>query len=304
MIVYPDYYKDFKCINKKCKHNCCIGWEIDIDPDTFSFYNSVKGELGQRLKDNIDNTDQPHFILGANERCPFLNSSNLCDIITDLGEGCICDICREHPRFYNEFGDTTESGLGLCCEEAARIILTKRDKVSLIFEGKSGFYDNQTKIRDRIISILQNREKDIDKRFEEVYEFLNIKAPQFQISDWLDTLLRLERLDDKWTEILLLLKENTEKVDLIKFENYIFDRKTEYEQLVIYLIYRYFLIYDGITTVLFADFVYQLIFLIGAVFYAADGEYSQETQIEIIRMFSSEIEYSDENLGIIYSKLW
>ena len=39
--VFPNYYKKFKCIKDKCKHNCCIGWEIDIDEDTMDLYNSL-----------------------------------------------------------------------------------------------------------------------------------------------------------------------------------------------------------------------------------------------------------------------
>ena len=31
MLVYPDYYPEFRCSASACKHNCCIGWEIDID---------------------------------------------------------------------------------------------------------------------------------------------------------------------------------------------------------------------------------------------------------------------------------
>ena len=32
-IFAPSYYKKFKCIADKCHHNCCIGWEIDIDDE-------------------------------------------------------------------------------------------------------------------------------------------------------------------------------------------------------------------------------------------------------------------------------
>ena len=35
----PDYYEEFKCIAQKCKHSCCVGWEIDIDDDTLAYYN-------------------------------------------------------------------------------------------------------------------------------------------------------------------------------------------------------------------------------------------------------------------------
>ena len=35
MIITLDYYEKFNCISSNCKHNCCIGWEIEIDNDTF-----------------------------------------------------------------------------------------------------------------------------------------------------------------------------------------------------------------------------------------------------------------------------
>ena len=33
LTVYPDYYKKFNCKKEKCRHNCCVGWEIDIDDE-------------------------------------------------------------------------------------------------------------------------------------------------------------------------------------------------------------------------------------------------------------------------------
>ena len=47
----PDYYTKFACIADKCQHSCCIGWEIDIDEETLSYYNSVSGDFGNRLSD-------------------------------------------------------------------------------------------------------------------------------------------------------------------------------------------------------------------------------------------------------------
>ena len=60
-ILVPDYYKDFKCIADKCKHNCCIGWEIDIDDDTLEYYNKVGGVLGERFKENISLLQSKNF---------------------------------------------------------------------------------------------------------------------------------------------------------------------------------------------------------------------------------------------------
>lgn len=34
----PAYYGAFTCLADRCRDNCCIGWEIGIDPDTAAFY--------------------------------------------------------------------------------------------------------------------------------------------------------------------------------------------------------------------------------------------------------------------------
>lgn len=124
----PSYFKDFHCISSKCTDSCCWHWEIDIDDDTLQYYNQVPGEFGQRLRQNImpanGETDEPaHFIQDKKERCPFLNSCNLCDIFIRLGEKHLSYICTHHPRYYDWLLDGQEAGLGLCCEEAARLIL-------------------------------------------------------------------------------------------------------------------------------------------------------------------------------------
>ena len=40
-IVMPDYSIGFQCIAGKCRHSCCVGWEIDIDDDTYEMYKTV-----------------------------------------------------------------------------------------------------------------------------------------------------------------------------------------------------------------------------------------------------------------------
>ena len=71
-IITPNYYVNFKCIADRCNHNCCIGWEIDIDCKTAAYYAQLKGAIGEKLRANIDRKETPHFILGAEDRCPFL----------------------------------------------------------------------------------------------------------------------------------------------------------------------------------------------------------------------------------------
>ena len=82
----PDYCSEFKCIADKCRDNCCIGWEIDIDKKSEEYYLSCDGEFGNKLRNNIQKGKPGCFILGEKERCPFLNKKNLCEIIINLGE--------------------------------------------------------------------------------------------------------------------------------------------------------------------------------------------------------------------------
>lgn len=119
----PDYYTRFCCLASGCRDTCCAGWEICIDPETAARYRREPGEFGERLRACIDWGETPSFRLSEGERCPFLNPHGLCDIYIHLGEDALCEICAQHPRFHAWYGDLTESGLGLCCEAAAALIL-------------------------------------------------------------------------------------------------------------------------------------------------------------------------------------
>ena len=136
MTLYaPRYYKDFVCIADKCRHSCCVGWEIDVDHDALSRYATLGTSEGDAILRSIDREGTPHFRLTAEERCPHLDERGLCRIISSLGEGYLCDICREHPRFYNDLPHGREVGIGMVCEEACRLILTAPDHV-LVENGR------------------------------------------------------------------------------------------------------------------------------------------------------------------------
>ncbi len=303
-IFYPDYYMDFKCIAEKCKHNCCIGWEIDIDQNSLDFYQNVKGDFGKRLKENISLEGTPHFILSENERCPFLNKHNLCDIYRELGENRLCQICTDHPRFYNELEDRTEAGLGLCCEEAARLIITKKEPVKFIGEVD---LQGLLLLRSKIFTLLQERSKPIPHRLQEVQEFLGIKPKAFDMFKWINIFEGLERLEESWSDLLLLTKENFTKAEINAFDAFMKGRETEYEQFLCYLVYRHLckaeFMEDAAIYFGFAVLSYELMRLTGAVVFTQNGDFTVSDQLNIMRLFSSEIEYSDENLDIILNTL-
>lgn len=121
-LIMPDYCRKFRCIADKCLDNCCNGWGIYIDDETLEAYRNTEGDFGERLKNNID-FEKKCFMNNGSGRCPFLNRQNLCDIIIKLGEDKLCSICKRHPRYFEWFSDYIEGGIGLSCEEAARLIL-------------------------------------------------------------------------------------------------------------------------------------------------------------------------------------
>lgn len=191
--IQPDYFKDFQCIASRCSDSCCIGWEIDIDKETMDYYNSVEGEFGSRLKSCIEKgspEEEPHFRLKG-ERCPFLNQKNLCDIYIELGKEHLCEICSEHPRFYQWFPGSTETGLGLCCEAAGRLILDKKEPVSfetVCLEEEGEPEEEITgilrKARDAAVKVLQDRKRNIYERLlvfiqmtEELQDGLEFSSP-------------------------------------------------------------------------------------------------------------------------------
>ena len=305
-LVFPDYYKEFKCIAGACRHSCCIGWEIDIDPDTLSYYDSVPGPMGARLRQSIARTPEPHFILGPGERCPFLNEKGLCDIILSLGEEHIGGICRDHPRFRSELPGRVEIGLGLCCEAAGRLILGRKERVQLL--GAPAEEDDEILLlRDEALALLQDRTKSIPARVEAFLALCGARGPHVDLVRWAGFFLGLERLDDAWTARLLELKEDWAGVDAGGFWRHMEARETEYEQLLVYLVYRHMANACGEKDLAargaFAVLGYELLCALGALQWTKTGAFTLDDQVELARLFSSEIEYSDENLDILLDAL-
>ena len=303
-LVYPDYYNDFRCIADKCRHSCCIGWEIDIDEESLDFYSKTQGDFGKKLEENISFEGSPHFILGKDERCPFLNSKNLCDIYTNLGEDRLCSICSEHPRFYNEFDTHTEGGLGLCCEEAARIIITKKEPVRLInLPDVSDDFVLST--REELLKIFQNRNSALEERINNASEFSETKL-RFEISSAInlpaseicELFKGLERLDESWTDYLNLLSTADISPKITEFED-------ELENFITYLLIRHLPkaeFSEDIPALLSLCIIScRLVSMIFSAVISEKGSIDLDERLEIFRLFSSEIEYSDENIDEIFT---
>ena len=306
-MIRPDYYDDFKCIADQCKHTCCAGWEIDVDEESLERYQNIGGRIGEKLKENIVMDEDPHFKLGEGERCPFLNEKNLCEIILECGEDKLCQICSDHPRFRNELNGEEEIGVGLCCEAAAGLILGKEEKTVLIGDNDSEEFDDfleeeiyQT--RREAIKIIQDRTISMKERAEKVLERFEVRIPEKSSEEWIEFYLSLERMDDEWTEELEKLKasEDLEEKELPQLA-------IPFEQFCVYLLYRHLPQSQDFTDLKaqigYCYVNYKLLRRLCSMKEKETG-CGLEEMLELARLFSSEVEYSEENTDEILDLLW
>ena len=313
----PSYYEKFRCIADKCTDNCCIGWEIDIDSDTAGYYSTVSGKFGKRLSENIR---EGSFVLTHDEKCPFLNGKGLCDIFTELGEEHLCQICTDHPRYYEWFGNIKEGGVGLCCEEATRLILSEDMSLSETCipdeecdEPDPEFFDMLISARDTIIRHI-SRDSDMRKCLgrlisyaiavqkaadEEVYALpawdeLH-EAPLPDIRDVLPVLKKLEPMSSEWLPFLDECSELTDKVTPLSGHFL-----SETRRIAAYFIFRYFMksVFSGdILSPVTVTVISTL-----TINYLWECQLSRDDQLPLANMaaiaknYSKEIEYNEDNL--------
>ena len=257
---WPDYYKDFRCKADRCLHTCCAGWTICIDDDSLTRFNK-ESEISSKIEDGS-------FILKEDDRCPFLRDDNLCEMIIKHGEDYICDICREHPRYYNAFPDHIEAGIGLVCEEACRLALERQSAFELISDDGTVMslpsyvqliFDGKGSLTDRLAEISGGRRSGSKLRAE--------------------IFAQMEVMDPLWSELLgkiIASPVSREDEDKVISEN-----EQCLTNFAAYLLYRY---------------KWAGRFAAESVYLLADLIFNGCDVFEAARLFSGEVEYSDINI--------
>ena len=360
----PAYFDTFQCIAKDCKDSCCIGWEIEIDQDSVTYYKEVEGPFGERLRANMKQDGENSFVLKEG-RCPFLNTSNLCDIYTELGEEALCHTCTQFPRVTVEYGEVIEKCLSISCEEAARIIVGGSEPVTFLeseIEAESDSLEEMDeeeeryllvlqRVRDVSLSLLQDRSYSLERRLchlllycEGVQRSMNEERLEDIEFDYNKVITTLKEEKDKYKDKKTnyhLVKAFIERMELFgelevldatwkesyhkvrdffspmseeqylaahqEFALYSKDRTYEYEHIMVYFITRYFMkaFYDynvlGKVKLAITSFLVIRDMEVEK-YFANQGEgkrYTLADRIEIIRIYSKEVEHSEENVESI-----
>jgi lysine-N-methylase len=358
----PHYYKYFKCIASQCKDNCCVGgWEIDLDEETAQYYLNLPGEFGDMLRNSITKTDEYCFKL-KDGKCPFLDCNHLCEIYQTLGEDKMGVVCTQFPRYTEYYGEIKETGIGLACEEVARIIFSDDEAFSLACdecdeeivddaEFDKLLADNLFVLRDVIFSLLENKNADVyDKlsllvcigwdvqqlinqnHYDELeklctklsiqgFDYIKESSAKFtriqkskhikdDILKFLYAYDQLETLGNDWPDALEQLYTILHSDDMRdeqydglckEFMDSLGKRKKEYEILLKYFIFRYFMkaaydhdVFGKMQLTVTNFFVIRELDLMK--WFENKKKFSFEDRMDTVHIFSREVEYSEDNL--------
>lgn len=329
-------FSDFRCAAGDCCDTCCRDWSITLDTDTAQQYRDLSGPLGEELRRTMGELEGEPCLRLNGGLCPLLDENGLCRVQLTLGEDGLCESCRLHPRFAEEYGGLREWCLSLSCPEAARLLLS--DPNPLCFEETvtdepvSGCNDLNPRLfyslvsaRKTAFAIVQDRSFHWEERALHLLSFASAfqraldqhhlsrldhiterfaagrfpKSPPIASDKLLERLGGLPSIGEEWTRLLrdaLLQKPSLEQRDA--FNALVPD--CEPEHLLYYYTYRYFLkaVTDRrlLPRVRFAVFSVYCVRELELARFSGSGTLREADRVDIIHRYSRQIEHSPDNL--------
>ena len=155
----------------------------------------------------------------------------------------------------------------------------------------------------------------IDKYIEELDKYKNnYERKYINMKKYFMVYKNLDHINERWPHILndvskYLFGKETNCEDYVdkhrNFDSYYVDNFYEYEHLIVYFIFRYFMKavfdYDVSAKVKMAVVSYLMIKELGVHRWGINnGVFTKEDQAEVMRMYSKDIEHSDDNMESLY----
>ncbi len=319
MCYQPKYAEHFSCLASGCPDTCCAGWEIVIDEATERCYRTLDGAIGKEVRRVMTaDEDGDTVFTQCGKRCPFLNEQNLCRLRMALGWEYTSEICREHPRFTEEYDGFTEYSLSLSCPAVCRLVFSS---------PIAGTYPPiQAQSPDEVLNLLTQSRNALFRRLDETEDiFQNIRslfeasaavqnriaeleadapfAEEIREPDEADTerfcrmlLEACEILTDQWRELLTNSRQKQSFADMALFaagHNVCINRAFAY------FVYRYFL-----KSVNHLDCLATARFIALSTLAPVRIACLTNTPLEeVYRLYSKEIEHDTVNLDLLFSAL-
>lgn len=340
-LTKPYFYDNFICIASRCTDNCCIGWEIDIDERSLERYKNAKGDFSKRLCAAIHKGDDGvhTFAFGEGERCALLREDGLCELILNMGEDSLCDICALHPRFFGWYNELKEAGLGLCCEEVCRLLFSDSAPLRFISEEIDEEAEETCSepllqlllaAREELFGLLQNRDFSLRDRLYSaaVYTGRLQEAldnggalPKAEIVTAADhsgnsvkTLLSLyfdmESISGEWDARLAALTERSDEImnALPSFCEQFSSDMWRYEHIAVYFCYRYFLngVFEGevVSRIGLMNAAVLSVLMMDCLTWLEKGTLTEWDRVLNMKLYSKQVEYSEDNLALMYDAVW
>ncbi len=355
LLRVPSFYHQFQCLGSKCTDTCCKDWEIDVDEASLARYKEIAGgnsplsNKAQFAWTVLQNIQDGCIKLNDRGFCPLMREDGLCSIICELGhngtdkfnngKNVLCNICSEHPRFVEVYGDIMEKGVGLCCEEAVRLLLASadlnlvdsevNDEPDEMPEGAKEARDAMFQEREAIFAILNDSSIPLNQRLLEVLDFAEATSGNEDLpeEDSNTEALSSEAIRQTWIEILgegesigpdwdTAYEQMVRKGWTIptscrtRFGISLFTDE-EGARIIAYLIFRYYAksLFDGdsLTKVQFAIYFWIILKQFGETLgnIRPDGSIMdsaadpQVLKINAVKLLSKQTEYSEEIMEIL-----
>lgn len=340
--VIPECYKNFVCTADACRKNCCSdGWDIEVDHDTLELYSRLEKDVSGPLFSALREVDGVCCFKTSGGSCIWLDEKGLCGIYREYGPEYQSDVCRLFPRFSEYFGDVKESGIGLGCEKAARIIFSEDDPFELFEEelDEEACWDDEydPEIADLVMGLRKDLMKTVlDRdtpctekmlaildRCHQMQAELNSGSEKIRENTGDISLYKalgriyesLDNFPDKRPELeaaLMRMNKLLEKADEGIFKESLINlgkshRDEDYGRFLAYMLYRYLgkAVFDrNIEDKAKLIVVFLIILRMqDAVFFTENDEMTLDDRINIAEMISREIEYSADSMECLYEDL-
>lgn len=179
-LIKADFYDNFACTAENCPNNCCHGWRITIDKDTFSKYRRLKGPMGKKINSFVhrDRNNKNNFNnyakirLDKSGNCPFLSDKKTCTVHSSLGHNYLSHTCQIYPRLETTVNNIKDLNLSISCPEVVKLAIMNKNKIKFKIEENINISSTETSSFDTLnvyfrniaIAVMQADEIELWKR--------------------------------------------------------------------------------------------------------------------------------------------